>query len=166
MCTYQKFIRTTGDVNSYITALCAKRLVTQMLARGICFASDRTSVYTRCNEIITNVLRLTDLKRFILMITVVFKPLWRRIRVSYLRFVLAIQNRYARFDKWIPIIQIRGMKYNSLYSFLTYTVRTGKKRSLRVVLMLSSRNVFKINFVVFKVFNWNKIGKFNADLLS
>ena len=117
MCTYQKFIRPTGDVNSYITALCAKRLVTQMLARGICFASDRTSVYTQCNEIITNVLRLTDLKQFILMITVVFKPLWRRIRVSYLRFVLAIQNRYARFDKWIPIIQIRGMKYNSLYSF-------------------------------------------------
>ena len=117
MCTFQKFIRPTSDVNSYITALCAKRLVTQMLARGICFASDRTSVYTRCNEIITNVLRLTDLKRFILMITVVFKPLWRRIRVSYLRFVLAIQNRYARFDKWIPIIQIRSMKYNSLYSF-------------------------------------------------
>ena len=56
-------------------ALCAKRLVTQMLARGICFAGDRTSVYTRCNEIITNALRLTDLKRFIFMITVVFKPL-------------------------------------------------------------------------------------------
>ena len=40
MCTFQKFIRPTSDVNSYITALCAKRLVTQMLATVLVFILD------------------------------------------------------------------------------------------------------------------------------